>query len=145
MAFDISMDVQIRAFTVDDYDRAIELWNSEENVGLGPSDTRCSIALFLKRNPGLSKVMAIDGIVVATLLCGHDGRRGYLYHLCVDKRHRRKSVGRRLVDACLSELKRAGIQKCHLFVFDRNQPGKSFWAATAWSQRTDIEVFSKDT
>jgi ribosomal protein S18 acetylase RimI-like enzyme len=139
------MTVQVRNFTIQDYDSAVQLWKAEANIGLSLTDTKEAISLFLKRNPGFSKVTVADGVVAATLLCGHDGRRGYLYHLCVDKRHRRKKLGTKLVAACLCELEKAGIRKCHLFIFRKNRTGKRFWKDTGWSRRVDIEVFSRDT
>lgn len=139
------MPFQIRPFTIQDFDRASDLWKADENIGLSSADGRESVAAFLERNHRLSKVAESDGRMIGTVLCGHDGRRGYLYHLCVDQRYRRREIGRRLVEACLHDLKIAGIEKCHLFVFNKNDRGKSFWIATNWIQRTDIELFSKDT
>ncbi|OGO38955.1 MAG: GNAT family N-acetyltransferase [Chloroflexi bacterium RBG_16_57_8] len=139
------MSLHIRDFTSQDLDSAIRLWQSDENIGLSSADSPENIAAFLERNPGLSKVAESNGRTVGTLLCGHDGRRGYLYHLCVDEHYRRQGVGRSLVEACLDDLKKQGIRKCHLFVFNKNSFGRSFWKGTEWSQRTDIEVFSKDT
>ena len=134
----------IRNFTIQDYEAALALWKASEHIGLSSADDHANIERFLKRNPGMSKVAVENGRIIGTILCGHDGRRGYLYHLCVDATHRRKGLGRKLVEACLDELKKAGIQKCHLFIFGRNESGKKFWQATGWSRRTDIEIFSKD-
>lgn len=138
------MNLQIRDFIIQDYDKAISLWNTGEGIGLSSADRRESIEQFLKRNHGLSKVLVDDGTIVATVLCGHDGRRGYLYHLYVAASYRSKGLGKKLVDACLFSLKKKGIQKCHVFVFGNNNPGKNFWKAVAWNERGDITVFSKD-
>ena len=101
------------------------------------------MAAFLDRNRGLSKVTVIDNSVIGTLLCGHDGRRGYLYHLLVDRRFRRNGIGKQMVELCLDDLGELEIQKCHLFIFTRNRDGKEFWKASGWDRRADIEVFSK--
>ncbi len=136
--------MNIRDFTIDDYDTAIQLWKTDENIGLSSSDSREAIEQFLERNPGLSKVMTVKDKIIGTLLCGHDGRRGYLYHLFVDKSYRRMGTGKRLVNACLDELKKQNIRKSHLFIFIKNQPGKSFWEAIKWTHRNDIDIFSID-
>jgi N-acetylglutamate synthase len=136
--------LNIRDFTIEDYDRAIQLWKTDENIGLSSADSREAIGLFLERNPRLSKVMVANDKIVGTLLCGHDGRRGYLYHLFVDKSFRRMGTGKRLVDACLDNLKKQNIQKCHLFIFTKNQSGKSFWEAISWIHRNDIDIYSMD-
>jgi ribosomal protein S18 acetylase RimI-like enzyme len=138
------MNSTIKNFTIEDYPSAFKLWQTDDKVGLSSADARENIEFFLKRNPGLSKVAIANSNVIATLLCGHDGRRGYLYHLFVDKSQRRQHLGSKLVEACLNSLKEEGIQKCHLFAFDRNDVGKKFWANTSWQKRGDIVMFSKD-
>ena len=139
------MVFQMRDFTVLDFEAAMRLWQADGSMGLSSADSREHIAAFLERNPRLSKVISVDERLVGTLLCGHDGRRGYLYHLYVDPRFRRRGAGADLVEACLSELRKEGIEKCHLFVFQKNDLGKTFWKETGWHQRTDIEVFSAET
>ena len=68
----------VRAFRVEDYDAVIALWRRTEGVGLNESDTRRAIAEFLQCNPRLSFVAEKDGRIIGAVLCGHDGRRGYL-------------------------------------------------------------------
>ena len=49
--------------------------------------------------------MALDGsIVVGVVLCGHDGRRGHIYHLAVDPAYRGYGLGKRLVEECLERI-----------------------------------------
>ena len=134
----------IREFTVHDYEAATELWKRSENIGLSSADDRDRIDDFLARNPGMSKVVVEDGQIIGTVLCSHDGRRGYLYHLCVDARYQKKGLGQRLVGSCLRDLEQQGIRKCHLFIFGRNNAGKDFWKSTGWQERVDIVVFSKE-
>jgi N-acetylglutamate synthase len=138
------MNIQIRDFEIQDYDAAIKLWRTDNNVGLSSADNKTNFLQFLERNQGLSKVAVINGQIVGTALCGHDGRRGYLYHLYVAPDYRRKGIGKMLVDSCLDSLQRERIQKSHVFVFDMNDLGKSFWNGSKWSKRNDIVVFSKN-
>lgn len=134
----------IRDFTIGDYEEAVSLWKTSEHVGLSSADERENITRFLERNPGMSKVAVENGRIIGTVFCGHDGRRGYLYHLCIYERNRRQGLGRKLVDVCLKELKKEGIEKCHLFIFDRNAEGKKFWQGTGWQNRNDITLFSRE-
>ncbi len=136
--------VQIRDFTTEDYDGALALWRRDPHIGLSSADGREAVESFLQRNNGLSKVMLCEGQLIGTVLCGHDGRRGYVYHLYVDPQRRRNGMAKLLVDACLESLRREGIRKCHLFIFKDNEGGKRFWAAMSWKQRDDIGVFSRD-
>jgi putative acetyltransferase len=136
--------IVVRPFRMDDYDAVFALWRRSEGIGLGASDTRAAIAAYLRRNPGLSFVAQMKGRLVGAVLCGHDGRRGYLHHLAVSKRHRRAGLGRRLVDICLERLRRIDIQKCNIFVFTDNVDGMTFWTRTGWTPRPDLSLLQVD-
>jgi ribosomal protein S18 acetylase RimI-like enzyme len=133
----------VRNFTLEDFSPALKLWEHTPGVGVGQSDQKEAIQIFLERNPGLSFVAVTEaGQVVGTVLSGHDGRRGYLYHLAVNPDHRRLGIGRRLVDAATQALAAAGISKVHLFVFDENELGKAFWRSRGWTPREDLKIMS---
>ena len=136
------MALSTRPFTAGDYSSARSLWEKTEGMGLSASDERDAILAYLARNPGLSLVAEDADRVVGTLLVGHDGRRGFLNHLAVAESHRRSGLGRRLVDEGLVALKRVGISKCHLFVFEANPEGQAFWEAVGGERRNDFAVFS---
>ena len=133
------MNIEIVPFELDAYEQVFALWQKCEGVGLSDADSREGIAAYLKRNPGFSFVAKANGTVVGAVLCGHDGRRGYLNHLGVHPEWRRRSIGRRLVEQCLGALRSAGIQKCHLFVFNHNDDGFRFWKSLGWTPRSDLE------
>jgi ribosomal protein S18 acetylase RimI-like enzyme len=98
---------------------------------------------YLARNPGMSFVACDGGRVVGAVLCGTDGRRGYLHHLAVAAPDRQRGLGRALVQRCLDALAAAGITKCHLFVFAPNIPARNFWTRIGWRLREDIVVMSR--
>lgn len=126
--------------TIADYDTALRLWQGTEGVGLNESDTRENIARYLERNPGLSRVVAEGSEIVGAVLCGHDGRRGYLHHLAVAKAHRKQGLGRQLVEAGLAGLARQDIPKCNIFLFVGNAAGEAFWKLNGWNKRADLQV-----
>jgi putative acetyltransferase len=130
----------VRLFRREDYDAVVRLWRRAEGVGLNESDTHHAIIAFLRRNPNLSFVAENDGRIIGAVLCGHDGRRGYLHHLAVSKRHRCRGIGRQLVNACLTKLRKAGISKCNIFIFANNTGGMKFWTHTGWSLRTELRL-----
>jgi N-acetylglutamate synthase len=135
--------IEIHPFTMEVYDRVYALWQQCEGIGLSEADSPASIQAYLNRNPGMSFIATAGGIVIGAALCGHDGRRGYLHHLAVHPRARRRSVGRQLVDQCLGALRREGIQKCHIFVFNQNQDGIAFWKSVGWTPRAEIGLISR--
>jgi putative acetyltransferase len=141
----LEVNIIISPFTLDAYDKVMALWKESEGIGLSGADSKESIRSYLERNLNMS-LTAEDsqGTLLGAVLCGHDGRRGYIYHLAVHPDHRRLGIGRKLVQECLARLKMAGIQKCHIFIFDDNTSGTDFWKAIGWTYREDIRVISKD-
>jgi ribosomal protein S18 acetylase RimI-like enzyme len=135
-----SAPVSLRAFRISDYKEVFRLWEQTEGVGLNESDTRPAIASFLRRNPGLSFVAIKQDKIIGAVLCGHDGRRGYLHHLAVAKRYRGHGIGLRLVESCLAKLRAVDIHKCNIFVFAGHTTGISFWKHNDWKLRTDLRV-----
>jgi ribosomal protein S18 acetylase RimI-like enzyme len=130
----------IRPFAIDDYAAARALWQASEGVGLDDSDSRERIEAFLQRNPGLSAAADLDGAVIGAVLCGHDGRRGLIYHLAVARSHRRQGVGAALVGASLAALRAEGIHKCHVLVFADNHEANQFWQRQGAKVRTDLTL-----
>lgn len=130
--------------TIDDYEQIVKIWSETPGIGLSEADSLPNIRKFLERNGGLSFVCKDNGRIVGTVLAGHDGRRGFIYHLAVIPEYRGKGIARELMGNCLHQLRAAGIGKCHLFVMQGNELGKSFWKKNGWTKREDIVVFSKE-
>lgn len=141
----LEVNIIISPFTLDAYDKVMALWKESEGIGLSGADSKESVQSYLERNLNMS-LTAEDsqGTLLGAVLCGHDGRRGYIYHLAVHPDHRRQGIGRKLVQECLAQLKAAGIQKCHIFIFEDNTSATDFWKGIGWTYRTDIRVISKD-
>src|SRR6516164_621735 len=104
--------IDILPMMLADFEQVIDLWQNTEGVGMNESDSRPNIESYLKRNPGMSFVARNGEQLVGAVLCGHDGRRGYLHHLAVARSHRGRKIGKQLVEACLSRLAADGILKC---------------------------------
>ena len=130
----MSGNLDTREFSIKDYDAAIGIWRRVEGLEIAEGDDREGIAQFLTRNPGLSRV-AIDGAaVVGVALCGHDGRRGHVYHLAVDPAYQGCGLGKRLLDECLNGLRSAGVKRVIIMVADDNQRGAEFWKRQGWEE-----------
>lgn len=140
----LSKKTEIGEMKPEDYDSVFSLWKNSENVGLNEADSPENFQRYLKRNPGLSLVARENGSVVGAILCGHDGRRGYLHHLAVAPQYRKKGIGQGLVQGCLHRLKNLGILKSHVFVFARNHEGGKFWSAIGWRGRPELRMMSID-
>ncbi len=134
--------VRIRPFEIGDHAAAVHLWQITEGIGLSESDSPENIAAYLKRNPDMSFAAFSGEALIGAVLSGTDGRRGYLHHLAVDPAWRGLGIGRQLVAHCLKALRRAGLPKCHLFLFRANPSGRQFWQHIGWSLRSDLDVVS---
>ncbi|MCR3922323.1 MAG: GNAT family N-acetyltransferase [Firmicutes bacterium] len=117
----------IRSIMIEDYEDINQLWQNTDGIGLSDADSEKNIMRFLKRNEGLSYLYEENGTILGTVLCGHDGRRGYIYHLAVHKDRRNSGIGKKLLSTSMVALKEVGIQKCHIFVFRVNKNGSEFW------------------
>lgn len=135
---------EIRAFRIGDLDSVRRLWTGSEGLGVGPSDSNEAVERFLKRNPGLSLVATDGGSVVAAVLCGHDGRRGFIYRLAVARDFRRGGLAAELVRRCLAGLKAEGIERCLVLVQEDNAGGREFWRSFGARFHDDLVAFSMD-
>lgn len=142
--FQLDQAEGIRVAHPDDFTEMLELWKKTPGVGITREDSEENMIKFLVRNKGMSFVCKSDNRIVGTSLCGHDGRRGYIYHTAVSPEHRGKGIGRLLVEKNLEELRKAGIGKCRLFVLSGNELGHAFWKKTGWAIREDIATYSKE-
>jgi N-acetylglutamate synthase len=133
-----------REMKLSDYEGAIALWKSLPGMGLSRADEKDEIEKFLNMNPLTCLVAEDNNVIVGTILGGNDGRRGYIYHLAVNKNLQNQGVGKALLGRCLDAFHKAGIQKCHLMVYHDNQAGISFWEHAGWVIRKDVLTMSKD-
>lgn len=121
----------------------IELWKKTEGLILTDTDNVDDLARYFEDNPNISHVAISADRIVGAVLCGHDGRRGYLHHLAVASDRRGEGIGRRLVDSCLSELRNTGIRQCNLFVVDDHVAGREFWSRDGWYEWPNIRLMSR--
>lgn len=132
----------IRFMTIEDYEEVYALWKSIKGFGIrSVDDSKEHIVRFIKRNPTTSFVAEEGGKIVGALLCGHDGRRGCFYHVCVAEDFRSRGIASGMVKAALDALKKEGISKVNLVAFVRNQLGNAFWQGQGWSLREDLNYY----
>ncbi|MEO2240014.1 GNAT family N-acetyltransferase [Dorea sp. YH-dor226] len=132
----------IRVMTIEDYDRVRALWMKIKGFGIrSVDDSREGVERFLKRNPETSVVAEEDGKIVGAILCGHDGRRGCLYHVCVDEQYRMRGIGKAMVVFAMEALKREQINKVSLIAFTKNDIGNAFWKEIGWTGREDLNYY----
>ena len=137
--------ITIRTMKIEDYEKVHALWMTIQGFAIRSiDDSYEGVSRFLKRNPTTS-VVAVDedqgGKVVGAILCGHDGRRGCLYHVCVEEGLRRHGIGKSMVVFCMEALQKEQINKVSLIAFTRNDIGNAFWNTIGWTKREDLNYY----
>ena len=134
--------MKIREMTIDDYPQVHDLWMKISGFGIRSiDDSREGVEHFLKRNPTTSVVAVEKDKVVGCILCGHDGRRGCLYHVCVREDYRLLGIGKAMVVFCMNALKEEHINKVSLIAFTKNDVGNAFWNRIGWTHRLDLNYY----
>lgn len=132
----------IRAMELADYEKVHDLWMSIKGFVIRSiDDSKEGVERFLQRNPGISVVAEEDGKIVGAILCGHDGRRGCLYHVCVAEDYRLRGIGKEMVVYCMEALRKEKISKVSLIAFTENDIGNAFWKEIGWKQRLDLNYY----
>ncbi|MDE7311737.1 MAG: GNAT family N-acetyltransferase [Eubacterium sp.] len=134
--------VTVREMNMDDYDKVRALWMTIRGFGIRSiDDSREGVCRFLKRNPSTSVVAVDGGRVVGAILCGHDGRRGCFYHVCVHEDYRKKGIGKAMAVFAMKALQKEEINKVSLIAFKQNEVGNCFWKSVGWTFREDLNYY----
>jgi ribosomal protein S18 acetylase RimI-like enzyme len=137
----------IRPLEAGDYAAVFELWSRSPGMGLRTlDDSPGGFAKFIRRNPRTCFVAEVPASpeavarreIAGVILCGHDGRRAFIYHAAVRESCRRRGIGRALVEAAENAVRREGITKIALVAFAANDEGNRFWEKTGYASRNDL-------
>lgn len=133
---------EIRTMTIEDYDGVYALWMTIKGFAIRSiDDSRSGVERFLRRNPTTSVVAVEDGSIVGSILCGHDGRRGCFYHVCVHQDYRMQGIGKAMVVYAMNALRVEEISKVSLIAFTQNDIGNAFWNQIGWTRRLDLNYY----
>ncbi|MEJ2731833.1 MAG: GNAT family acetyltransferase, partial [Deltaproteobacteria bacterium] len=119
-----------------------DLWQ-RCNLVVPQNEPKKDIEMKQKVRDGLFFVGALKGRIIATLMAGYDGHRGWIYYLAVDPDHRRKKIGRRMMEKAESVLRKRGCPKVNLQVRKSNQEVISFYEHLGYSDDDVIGLGKK--
>ena len=131
-------DVEIRAYRTSDEEAVIQLWQ-ECGLVVPWNDPHKDIQRKLKVQADLFLVGLAEDRLVATVMAGYDGHRGWINYLAVAPDLRRNGIGRRMVKQVESRLRALGCPKINLQVRTSNVDVVSFYEAIGY---TTDEVIS---
>jgi ribosomal protein S18 acetylase RimI-like enzyme len=105
--------MEIRLFKPSDSEAVIDLWK-EANLVVPWNDPHRDIRRKLQIQPELFLVGVLSGEIVASVMAGYDGHRGWLNYLAVAPRFRRCGIGRTLVKNAETRLRALGCPKINI-------------------------------
>lgn len=136
--------MKIRKIKKSDWKKILELWQNIPGMGLNNiDDSKDGIIRFLKRNPKTCFIAEENGTAAGTIIAGHDGRRGYIYHTSVLPEFRRRGIATELLASAVDALKKQGIAKAALVVFSDNEIGNAFWEKQGFTKRSNLVYRNK--
>lgn len=138
------MPLQLRPMQISDLASACRLWSEAEGVELAEGDSLEELTAYLARNPAMSWVALEGERLVGAVLAGHDGRRGYVYHLAVERSCRGKGIGQALMQQVHATLKSTGVRRALLLVAADNAAGHSFWGKQGWEELEFARPMGRD-
>jgi ribosomal protein S18 acetylase RimI-like enzyme len=120
------VSLSLRAFRESDTEAVVALW---DRCGLlRPwNDPRKDIARKLAVQRELFLVACDGDAIAAAAMAGYDGHRGWVYYFAVDPAHRRRGIGRALMDEIESRLRALGCPKINLQVRGDNAQAIAFY------------------
>lgn len=134
--------IVIRTMKEEDYPKVYKLWKTIKGFGIrSMDDSKEGVKRFILRNPNTSVVAEINGEIVGAILCGHDGRRGCFYHVCVKEDYRKQGIGKSMAVYAMKALQEEHINKVCLIAFKNNETGNSFWKSVGWTFREDLNYY----
>ena len=135
-------EIQIREMDISDYENVRALWMTIRGFGIRSiDDSKEGVARFLRRNPSASVVALDKDRIVGAILCGHDGRRGCFYHVCVHEQYRKQGIGTSMAVFAMKALQKEQINKVSLIAFKENEVGNHFWKRAGWTFREDLNYY----
>ena len=125
-------DFQIREYQESDEQHVISLWR-DCNLLVPWNNPKLDIQRKLKVNPELFLVGLVDGKIVATVMGGYEGHRGWINYLAVSPDYRRKGFGKKIMVAIEEKLKSRGCPKINLQIREHNQDVIKFYKCIGYS------------
>ncbi|KQX74126.1 GNAT family N-acetyltransferase [Aeromicrobium sp. Root472D3] len=130
-------EIVVRPATVADVGAVLALWTVGAENADRPSDSAADVERLLARDPE-ALVLATDGEdVVGSVIVGWDGWRCHLYRLAVHPSHRRRGIGRTLLEHAEQRFAAVGGKRADAMVLDGNDLGASIWTDAGYSRQPE--------
>jgi ribosomal protein S18 acetylase RimI-like enzyme len=138
------MSVEIRAATTADIGAVLAVWTEARSAAARTPDDPHFVEQLLEHDPGALLVAEADGDVVGVLIAGWDGWRGNVYRLAVLPSHRRRGIGRRLVEAGHDRLREQGARRVTALVGGEEGAAHGLWRAVGYQRDEFVHRFVRN-
>jgi ribosomal protein S18 acetylase RimI-like enzyme len=116
-----------------EYEKAvIELWR-KCNLLRPWNNAIKDIERKLKINSELFLVAFVDGRIVASVMGGYEGHRGWINYLAVDPVYRQKGIGKQIMEALEGKLRALGCPKINVLIRKDNQDAVNFYESIGYN------------
>jgi len=133
------MALTIRAFRPEDEAAVIDLWRRCGLV-VPHNDPHKDILRKSKVRPDLFRVGELDGAIVAVVMAGYEGHRGWINYLAVSPGHRKQGLGRQMMDDAERLLRAEGCPKINLQVRRTNTDVIAFYKAIGFLEDNAVSL-----
>lgn len=133
--------LNIRLFEAADRAAVIALWQAC-NLTRPWNDPDSDIDFCMAKPESTILVGESDGRIVASVMTGHDGHRGWLYYLAVEPSLQKSGHGRAMVKAAEDWLRARGVPKVMLMVRPENERVRAFYDALGYAEEPRV-IFSR--
>ncbi|EDP66264.1 putative acetyltransferase [alpha proteobacterium BAL199] len=127
------MTVVFRTIRDADVDPVVDLWR-RCGLTVAWNDPHRDIAFARSVANADVLVGDEDGSIVASVMVGHDGHRGWIYYVAADPSHRGKGLGRIAMAEAEAWMKRRGVPKAELMIRRSNEGVRGFYDAIGWTE-----------
>jgi ribosomal protein S18 acetylase RimI-like enzyme len=125
------MDFSIREYHINDEQQVIQLWYECQLV-VPWNNPKMDIERKLKVNPELFLVGELEGKVIASVMGGYEGHRGWINYLAVLPDYQGKGFARQIMTAVEQKLKYIGSPKINLQIRSNNEDVIKFYESIGY-------------
>jgi ribosomal protein S18 acetylase RimI-like enzyme len=124
-----------------DVTAVVAMWQACELTR--PWNDPASDIAFARKGPNSAVLVGRDGnAIVASVMVGHDGHRGWVYYVAIDPEHRGKGHGREIMNAAEQWLRQRGIEKLMLLVRSDNTKVQAFYEQLGYDAQERV-IYAK--
>jgi ribosomal protein S18 acetylase RimI-like enzyme len=136
--------VRIRVAGPGDARAVLALWEQARSAGADKPDHAEEFLLLIERSPDGVLVAEEGGRLVGTVIAVWDGWRGAIHRLAVLPSHRRRGIGRALVEAGEEQLRAKGVGRINVLVFEADPGAGDLWLGRGYVTDPRVARYVRD-